>query len=116
MSAILADRVTRCRISDPKPSRCSACLQSSDPRVRFVDFQAGHDGGAVVDSGSMAVIDSIDELHLCESCTREAAEVLDYKPGLHQRHLQLNRELMAERDRLRDENRRLRELVAGGEW
>ena len=59
----------------------------------------------------MAVIDSIDELHLCENCIREAADELDYKPGLHARHLQLNRELMRERDELKAENLKLRELL-----
>jgi hypothetical protein len=67
--------------------------------------------GAVVEEGTMAVIDSIDELHLCENCVRNAAETLDYKPGLHARHLQLNRMLMKERDELKAENVKLRELL-----
>lgn len=111
MSAI-ADRVSRFHISDPKPARCAACLCGADVNLRFVDLDALINRGAVVEEGSQAVIDSIDELHLCENCVREAAETLDYKAGLHQTHLRLNRELMRERDELKDENRRLRELVA----
>lgn len=112
-SSILAERVSRAKISDPRPTRCAACLQASDPAVRFVDFDAAINRGAIVEAGSGAVIDSIDELHVCESCVREAAEALDYKPGLHARHLQLNRQLMADRDRLQTENQTLRQLLAG---
>ena len=111
--SIIAERVSRARISDPKPARCAACLQSADANVKFVDMDAAINRGAIVEEGSMAVIDSIDELHLCESCVREAADTLDYKPGLHARHLQLNRQLMRERDELKDENQKLRQLVAG---
>lgn len=112
MSAI-ADRVARFKLSDPKPARCAACYSSADAALRFVDLDAHIDRGAVVEDGSHAVIDSVDELHLCENCVREAAEALDYKPGLHARHLQLNRELMRERDELKAQNQALRQLVAG---
>lgn len=112
MSAI-ADRVSRFQLSDPKPARCAACMCSADAALRFVDLDALLDRGAVVEEGSMAVIDSIDELHLCENCVRDAAETLDYKPGLHARHLQLNRSLMRERDELKAENVKLRELISG---
>jgi hypothetical protein len=111
MSSVLAELVARAKISDPRPPRCSACLQASDPQVRFVNLGADIDRGSICEEGSMAVIDSIDELHLCESCV---GEVIDYKPGLHARHLQLNRQLMQERDALKDENLRLRQLVGGG--
>lgn len=113
MSA-LAEAVFRARISDPPPGHCAACLRGADPTCRFVNMDAALNRGAIVQEGTMAVLDSIDELHLCEGCVREAAEVLDYKPGLHARHLQLNRMLMRERDELKDENHRLRQLVAGG--
>lgn len=113
MSHIVAERVSRTRISDPPPTRCAACLRSADPSIRFVDFDAAIDRGAIVDKTTAAVIDSIDELHLCEQCVREAAETLDYRPGLHMAHLRLNRELMADHDRLERENRQLRQLLAG---
>jgi hypothetical protein len=113
MSAI-ADLVARAQISDPRPGVCSSCLQASDPQVRFVNLGATIDRGAVTDPISGAVIQLLDDLHICESCIREAAEVLDYKPGLHARHLQLNRQLMRERDELKDENYKLRQLVGGG--
>lgn len=110
MSAI-ADRVARFRISDPKPARCAACYASADVALAFVDLDAHIDRGVVVEEGSRAVIDSVDELHLCANCVREAAETLDYKPGLHMNHLRLNRELMRERDELKAENRKLRDLL-----
>lgn len=113
MSAI-GERVSRFKISDPKPARCAACYCGADADLRFVDLDAHIDRGAVVEDGSHAVIDSVDELHLCENCVINAAETLDFKPGLHQTHLRLNRGLMRERDELRDENRRLRSLVAEG--
>lgn len=81
-TAVLASRV---RISDPRPTRCAACFDSGSPR--YVDFQAAFNGGAVVDEGSMAVRDSIDELHLCESCVRSACEQLGFKPELHARQV-----------------------------
>lgn len=111
--SILADRVARVQISDPKPGHCSGCYGSAGPEVTFVNFDAAINRGAIVEEGSGAVLDSIDELHLCDSCVREAAETLDYKPGLHARHLQLNRQLMAERDRLETKNQTLRKLVGG---
>jgi len=109
----IADRVARFKISDPKPARCAACYCGADANLRFVDLDAHIDRGAVVEDGSHAVIDSVDELHLCENCVGNAAECLDYKPGLHQTHLRLNRELMRERDELREQNRQLRQLLAG---
>lgn len=113
MSAI-ADRVSRFQLSDPKPARCAACMCSADASLRFVDLDALMDRGAVVEVGTMAVIDSIDELHLCENCVRDAAETLDYKPGLHARHLQLNRSLMRERDELRERVGLLERLIGDG--
>lgn len=109
----IADRVTRYKISNPKPARCAACFTAADANLRFVNFDAHIDRGAIVEDGSHAVIDSIDELHLCENCVGLGAEELDYKAGLHQTHLNLNRELMRERDQLRSENKTLRQLLAG---
>jgi hypothetical protein len=109
--SVVADRVSRYKISDPKPAHCAACYGSAGVGVRFIDFDTEMNRGAIVQEGTMAVLDSIDELHLCEVCIMEAAEELDYKPGLHARHLQLNRELMRERDELRAENAKLRELL-----
>jgi hypothetical protein len=113
MSTLIADRVSRTRISDPQPTRCAGCLQSAGPTVRFVDFDCFINRGVIVEEGSMAIVDSIDTLHLCESCVREAAETLDYKAGLHAQHLRLNRQLVAEVDQLRDQNKTLRQLLAG---
>jgi len=107
----IGERVARFKISDPNPARCAACYCSADATLRFVDLDAYIDRGAIVEEGSRAVIDSIDALHLCENCVNSAAEALDYKPGLHQTHLRLNRELMRERDELRAENQKLRDLL-----
>lgn len=87
MSDAVAELATRLRLSDPKPGHCSACLIASGPDVRFVDFDCMVDRGAIVEEGSLAILDAMDELHLCESCVRQAAEVLEYKPDLHRRQL-----------------------------
>lgn len=93
MSDAVADLATRFRLSDPKPGHCSACFQSADANVAFVDFDCMLDRGAIVDEGTMAVLDAMDELHLCESCVRQAAEVLDYKPVQAQNRLREIRRL-----------------------
>ena len=96
------EMISDIRLSDPLPARCSACLRSAGEGVRFVDFQAAFDGGAVVEEGMMAVRDSIDELHLCEACVKKAASILDYKPDLHAKQYQEIRRLELERDHWRD--------------
>jgi hypothetical protein len=112
--SVIADRVSRFQVSDPKPARCAACYCSADALLRFIDFDADVNRGAIIEEGSGAVIDSIDELHLCENCVRDAAETLDYKPGLHANHLRLNRELMRDRDELRERVGLLERLVGEG--
>lgn len=77
----VAELATRVRVSDPKPARCAACWCSADADTRFVDFDAAIDRGSFVSpDGAAAVLDSIDDLHLCEACVRSAAEVLDVVP------------------------------------
>ena len=103
MTDVVHELASRLRISDPKPARCAGCYSSSDANLRFVDFDGvAIDRGAFVDPTSLAVLDSIDELHLCEACVRNAAEVIEYVPGLHQRQLQELRRLNRENDQLRD--------------
>ena len=88
MSDVVAELATRVRLSDPKPARCAGCFTSSDVNLRFVDFDGvAIDRGAFVDPTSMAVLDSIDELHLCEACVRSAAETLGFRPEIHRRQL-----------------------------
>ena len=84
MSAV-AEHASRVRLSDPRPARCAACYGSDSER--YVDFQAAFNGGAVIEEGSGAVRDSIDELHLCEACVRSACETLGFKPELHRRQV-----------------------------
>jgi|HubBroStandDraft_6_1064221.scaffolds.fasta_scaffold140219_3 hypothetical protein len=84
----VAELATRFRLSDPKPTRCAACFTSAGPEVDFVDFDAAIDRGTfIAPDGAGAVLDSIDDLHLCASCVRSAAEVLGLKPELHSRQL-----------------------------
>lgn len=88
MSDVVAELATRAQLSDPKPARCAACFCSADAEVRFVNFDAAIDRGTFVDPGGAgAVLDSIDELHLCEACVRSAGEVLGLKPALHARQI-----------------------------
>ena len=66
LADVAHELASRLRISDPKPARCAGCYSSSDADLRFVDFDGvALDRGAVVDAGSMAVID----------CDRRAASV-----------------------------------------
>ena len=98
----VAELATRVKLSDPKPARCAACWQSADADLRFVDFDAAIDRGAFISENAGAVIDSIDELHICEPCIRSACEALDMRPE----HVQL---LLRE---ARDANRRADEWKA----
>jgi hypothetical protein len=70
MSDAVAEHVARIRVADPPPARCSGCLRSAGTDVRFVDYQAAINRGAIVEEGSMAVLESIDDLYLCDSCVR----------------------------------------------
>lgn len=107
MSDVVAELATRVKISDPKPARCAACFCSADANVRFVDFDAAIDRGTFIDPGGAgAVLDSIDELHLCEACVRSAGEVLDVKPALHARQLREIKRLELENEHWRDTARR----------
>lgn len=93
----VAELATRVKLSDPKPARCAACFAGADADTRFVNYDALIDRGTFVSpDGAGAVLDSIDDLHLCEACVRAGAEVLDVRP----QHAAL---LLAE---ARDANRR----------
>jgi len=99
----VAELATRFKLSDPKPARCAACFASADPELRFVDFDCMIDRGTFTDpGGANAVLDSIDELHLCEPCVRAAAEIIGYKPELHRKQLREIRALDAEAKRWRE--------------
>jgi predicted Fe-S protein YdhL (DUF1289 family) len=102
MSEATADIATRLRLSDPKPGFCSACWTAAGEDVRFVDFDCLLDRGVHVQEGTMAVLDAMDSLHLCESCVRQAAEVLAYKPVEAQRRLREIRRLEIENEHWRD--------------
>lgn len=78
---------TRVRVSNPKPAFCSGCHKGAREDVRFIDFDAAHDSGMVeeIDQETGRVLRRMpgDDLHLCESCVRQAAEALGLRPELH---------------------------------
>jgi hypothetical protein len=78
-----------------------------------VDFEVFYDGMPVVDGeGKLAIVPGIgeqyrhDALYLCDSCVRQAAEVLAFKPELHRRQLQEIRRLELEVEHWRQYARR----------
>lgn len=113
MSELTAELGMRVRVSDPNPSHCSGCLQSAGVGVRFADFQAVVSRGTFVDqNGAMAVLDDMEELHLCEACVRQACEALDIRPELHRRQVNRMRDLLRENEQLREAlNRQIEQLA-----
>lgn len=77
--ALTAAIGTRLKISDPRPSHCSACFRGADATITFVDFDAAADRGLLTNEQGW-VLDSLDDLHLCEPCVRAGAELLALKP------------------------------------
>lgn len=112
MSDVVAELASRVKLSDPKPTRCAACWCSADADLRFADFDTLIDRGTICDAGSMAVLESIDDLHLCENCVRDAAEIMGLKPELHARQLREIRRLELARDHHRSAERRALEECA----
>ena len=111
MSAVADTFATRVRISDPKPAYCSGCGQGAQGNVRFVDFDAAHDSGVVMNQDG-AVLVGQDDLHLCEACVRAGAEALGLKPELHSKQVQLIRQLERERDHWKDYAKKFETTVA----
>jgi hypothetical protein len=114
MTGTLTSPAWRARVADPKPAFCSGCLRGADAGTVFVDLGMPGDRGWLRDPGSQALVADLNRLCLCESCVREAAETLAFEPSLHRSHLAKIREVMADRDRLEEENRRLRAVLAEG--
>ena len=108
MSSAVAELSHALKIADPKPSHCIFCYAGSDVDTRFVDFDAAVDRGVIIEEGSLAVLDSMDRGCVCETCIRNAAEVIGFKPELHSRQLREIRRLEIERDHWRDTTKRLR--------
>jgi hypothetical protein len=102
----------RCRIADPKPAFCSACLRGADADAVFIDFGMPTGRGYIREFGSNAVVADLTELYLCDACVREAIEVYGYKPQQHAKDKATVRAALAERDQLIEENYHLRQLVA----
>lgn len=122
MSTEVAELAGAIKLADPRPDRCVSCLQSAvslGPEVRFVDFGRELETGAIVDPGSMAVLDPMRQLVICERCMAPATEQLAYKPELHARQFQKIKQQnvqiehwKAACDRERAENDRLREYIS----
>lgn len=104
----------RAHIADPKPAFCTGCLRGADAETVFIEFAMPSGRGYIREFGSMAVIADLDRLALCESCVREMAECLAFKPQVHRAQRDQLQRLVDERDRLREENVMLRSLVSQG--
>ena len=116
MSTVADVTAARVHVSDPNPAFCVGCWQGAQDGVRFVDFDAAFDGGQLVEERDGIIITRIpaDDLHLCESCVRAAAEALGLKPELHAKQVQTIKRLERERNHYRDENERLRAIIGKG--
>jgi hypothetical protein len=99
-------------ISDPNPPYCSACLGAASG-TRFVDLDAAYDGGAFVGREMQDYIVGTDDLHLCESCVRDAAETLALKPQAHAEQAREIRRLTTAVDHWRDYARTLEATLEG---
>lgn len=113
MSVVAETLNMRVRVSSPKPAFCSGCHRGATADVRFADFQAAHDSGMVIEERDGIVIKRMpgDDLHLCESCVRQAGEALGLKPELHANLSRRVRELERERDHWRDYAKRFEALI-----
>ena len=101
----------RAKLADPKPPFCAACLRGADAQTAFIDLGMPIERGEVREHGSMAIVAVLDRCCLCESCVREMAECLEFRPQTHREHMQVVGELNAECERLTAENEMLRGLV-----
>lgn len=117
MSTVADVTAARVHVSDPKPAFCVGCWQGAQDGVRFVDFDAAFDGGQWVEERDGIIITRIpaDDLHLCESCVRAAAEALGLKPELHAKQVQTIKRLERERDHYKGQNIELRKIVGKGD-
>lgn len=94
---------------------CSVCFAAS-PEKKYVDCEADYDGAPVLDreTSTIAVLPwtgdlgGHDQLGICESCIREMAELIAFKPERNQRQLQEIRRLEIENEHLRLTLRRLK--------
>jgi hypothetical protein len=102
MPSAAIEVTSRVKMSDPKPHCCSACYRGADENTRFVDFDAAFDAGALISNESQSILESFDDLHLCESCVREAAQTLGFKPDLHRKQFREIKRLEIENDHWRD--------------
>jgi hypothetical protein len=102
----------RARIADPKPAFCSGCLRGADAQTVFVDLWMPIERGFLREFGSNAVVAELNRLCLCDSCVKEMSECLAFEPSLHRSQQAQIARVVADRDRLQDENSHLRALVS----
>jgi hypothetical protein len=98
------------RISDPRPPYCSAC-HNAPVDSRYIDFDAVHDGGSFVGVEGQYLSGS-EDLHVCESCIREACEALGFKPELQRRQFVEIQKQDIRIEALRDQNLKLKAALA----
>lgn len=113
MSDTIIAPTWRARIADPKPPFCSGCLRGADAGTVFVDLWMPIERGFLREHGTNAVVAELNRLALCDACVREMGECLAFEPDLHRSQQARIAGVVAERDRLRDENKHLRALVVG---
>jgi hypothetical protein len=111
MSDTIIAPTWRARIADPKPAFCSGCLRGADAQTVFVDLWMPTERGFLREHGSNAVVAELNRLALCDACVREMSECLAFEPALHRSQQAKINEVVAARDRLRDENDHLRALL-----
>jgi len=103
--------VWRAHVAEPKPAVCSGCLRGADAETVFIDLGTPAGRGFIREWGSMAVLVELNRICLCESCVKEMAELLAFKPTLHEKHYRKLREVMDLANRLEAENEQLRKVV-----
>lgn len=81
------------RLADPPADFCSVCF-NANPQARYVDFEVSFDGRPVLKEDGTIAMSPVsglpmqhDLLFVCETCWREACELLGLKPELHARQL-----------------------------
>lgn len=92
--------------TESRPSLCTVCGNSGDENTKFVDTECVREGPVVYDkeSGGIAVDPrgaqiTLEDVYLCQSCIADAAEIAEFVPNLHRRHLEEIRRLRVyERD------------------
>ena len=103
------------RIAANKPGFCSVCY-GAHPDRRYVDCEADYDGAPVLDRETRTIailpwngeLAAHDNIAICENCVRQMAELIAFKPELHQRQLREIRKLEIQVEHWRDTAKRFK--------